>query len=293
MAGRIESCGTSFVHLADSKGHEKYARLHCKNELCPTCGAKNSSVHKRRVRRAATRLLWNGLLGYFVFTIPAKISESRPSKETINTLTKEAWQIVKKEFETPGGLSRIHMMGDQPEKLRIHINFLFPLLTADNRGMISKEKIEKVRDLWTETLNRLFQLDLKESNFKYKFADKTGKKIHKIKYVLRPIVTAEKFLTLSDDDRQYILSLRKGHNTRWYGELSNSKYKKYLTDRGIDVEKIENEIDGLLSPVTGEKYHFVEIVKECDLPRGKLRWIDNDTLVDFGTYAFLQAKDST
>jgi len=287
LSGRIASCGTSFVHLRDSKGHEKYARLRCKNDLCPTCGAKHSAIHMRRVRRATTRLLWNGLLGYFVFTIPATISESRPSKETINDLTKKAWEIVKKEFETPGGLARIHMMGEQPEKLRMHINFLFPLLTADNRGMVPKEKIERVRDLWTETLNTFFKLDLKESNFKYGFADKTGKKLNKIKYVLRTVVTAEKFLTLSDDDRRYLLSLRKGHNTRWYGDLSNSRYKKYLMDRGIDVEKIENEIDGMLSPITGEKYHFVEIVSEKDLPLRKLRWIDLDTLVDFATFATL------
>ncbi|GAG25506.1 unnamed protein product, partial [marine sediment metagenome] len=64
--------------------------------------------------------------------------------------------------------------------------------------MVPKEKIEKVRKLWTKTLNTYFKLDLKESNFKYSFAYQTPKKIHKIKYVLRPIVTADKFLTLSD-----------------------------------------------------------------------------------------------
>jgi len=292
MAGRIESCGTAFIHLIDSEGFERYNRLRCKNELCPVCGSKNSSVHKRRVGRALIRLLWNGLLGSFVFTLPAEISEARPSKDKINKLTKKAWQIVKKEFETPGGLSRVHLMGDKPEKLRIHINFLFPLLNADNRGMVPKEKIETVRNLWTATLNKSFNLDLKESNFKYGFADVPGKKVNKIKYVLRPIVTAQKFLTLSDDDRHYVLSLRKGHNTRWYGNLSNAKYKKYLNERGVDVNKLENEVDGLLSPVTGEKYRFLGIVQEKDLPRHNLRWLDGDTLVDFGTFAFLQQGET-
>jgi hypothetical protein len=291
LADRINFCGTSFVHLEDSKGNQKYARIRCKNELCPVCGTKNSAVHIRRVRRAATRLLWNGLLGYFVFTLPAEISEARPDKDVINDITKKAWLIVKQEFETPGGLSRIHLMGDKPGKLHIHINFLFPLLTADNRGMISKEKIEKVRGLWTKTLNETFKLNLKESNFKYRFADLPGKKVNKIKYVLRPIVTAYKFLTLSDEDKKYILSLRKGHNTRWYGELSNSKYKKYLLDRGIDAEKIEAEIDGLLCPVSGEKYHFVDIIPQSALPLHNLRWLDEDTLVDFGTFAYMQAND--
>jgi hypothetical protein len=290
LSGRIDSCGTSFVHLEDSKGHEKYARIHCQNEICPSCGNKNSFLHLKRVRRAAARLLWNGLLGYFVFTIPAEISESRPDREIINKLTKKAWDIVKKNFDTPGGLSRIHMIGEKPGKLHIHINFLFPLLNEGNRGMISKDKIKHIRDLWTDTLKAIFKIDLRESNFKYSFADKPGKKIHKIKYVLRPIVTAEKFLTLSDEDRHYILSLRKRHNTRWYGDLSNSKYKKYLNDRGIDIDTIENEIDGLLSPLSGERYKYIGIVKESELPRHRLRWLDADTLVDFATFAHLSAE---
>lgn len=308
---QVNSCGNSFIHLETSKNEHKYARKRCQKEICPICGAKNSHLHLKRVRRAALRLLWNGLLGYFVFTIPKEISESRPSKETIENLTKEAWEIVKKNFETPGGLSRIHLIGEDPGKLHIHINFLFPLLNEANRGMISKEKISLVRSEWKKVLNRLFNLDLKEANFHYRFADKPGKKMHKIKYVLRPIVTAAKFLTLSDEDRHYTLSfsgcqnkccydkascnkdkpcyVKRFHSTRWHGDLSNSKYKNYLKDRGIDVEKIEAEIDGSLSP-TGEKYHFIGIVQEQDLPKHGLRWLDSDTLVDYGTFAYLSAK---
>ncbi len=292
LATRIDTCGTSFVHLEDSFGGQKYVRLRCKNELCPTCGEKNSSAHKRNVRRASLRLLWNGLLGYFVFTIPAEVSESRPDKETINDLTKKAWVIVKENFKTPGGLARIHMLGDKPGKLHIHINFLFPLLTIGNRGEVPGEVIKKVRDLWTKTLNKMFDKTLKESNFKYGFADKTGKKINKIKYVLRPIVTGEKFLCLSDEDKRYIMGLRKGHNTRWYGDLSNSRYKKYLLDQGIDVEKMEDDIDGMISPLTGEKYHYIGIVPADEMPRERLRYLDPDTLVDFQTFAVIKERGS-
>lgn len=62
ISGRIDSCGTSFVHLEDSKGHKKYTRIHCLHEICPSCGDKNSFLHLKRVRRATARLLWNGLL---------------------------------------------------------------------------------------------------------------------------------------------------------------------------------------------------------------------------------------
>jgi hypothetical protein len=317
LSNRISSCGLSFMHLSDSKNHEKYARLRCKNEFCPSCGAQNSALHKKRVRRASLRLLWNGLLGYFVFTIPKEISESRPSKEVIENLTKEAWDIVKKNFDTPGGLSRIHLMGDEPGKLHVHINFLYPLLNEDKKGMISKDKIALVRNEWKKVLNKLFNLELTDANFYYSFADKLGKKIHKIKYVLRPVVTSSKFLTLSDEDRKYVLSFsgcqsrscydkatckdnpcyeKRFHGTRWHGDLSNSKYKNYLKERDIDVDKIEAEIEGLLSPVTGEKYHIVkldngrpDIVRQEDLPLHELRWLDNDTLVDQATFAYISA----
>lgn len=302
-AGRITTCGTSFMQLGTPKNEGKYARLRCKNELCPICGAKDSGLHKRRVRRASLRLLWNGLLGYFVFTIPSKVSNSQPDRKLLEELTKEAWEIVKKNFDTAGGLSRVHMMGEDPGKLHIHINFCFPLLNENNMGLVSEEVLKNVRMAWTEVLNKMFNLNIVsgKSNFKYKFADVIGMKINKIKYTLRPIVTADKFVTLKDEDKHYIMSFKGWHNTRWHGDLRNNKYRKYLTEKGIDVKKIEADIEGILSPL-GERYRpirdkrgKIKIISEQELLespfiRRNYRWVDNDTLVDLGTAPLLSAQ---
>lgn len=290
-AQQIDTCGRSFLRLEDPKGHQKWTRLYCHNEFCPTCGRVGSKEHKRRVQRAANRLAWPGILGYIVFTLPKEISMNMPDKDILSDLTKKAWQIVKKNFKTPGGMSRIHLMGEDPGCLHIHINMLFPVLSEDKRGKVPQETLEKVRGQWTKAVNNMFNLNLENTNIFYKFATKINRKVHQIKYVLRPVVTPGRFLTLSDEDRERVLSLRKWHNTRWYGELSNSKYKEYLKSLGIDIEALEEKQDGLLCPVCGERYHVIGIVSEQDVPKKHLRWLDDDTLVDFASFLALNQGD--
>lgn len=289
VAYAIQECGTKFAHWKCENGHEKYGRMHCQNDFCPICGSKGSSTHKRRVVRALDRLIWAKILGYMIFTLPKEVSAGRPDRESLYYLSKKAWEIVKKNFETPGGMVRTHLMGEEPEALHIHINVLFPILSPDGLGKVPQSTLQNIRKDWTEIVNNFFELNCATTNVYYKFALQVGKQIHKVKYVLRPIVTPERFLTLSDEDKRYVLALRGWHNTRWYGKLANAQYKEYLRSKGFDPAAREDKDVSMSKkcPVCGAPYKFVEIVYKDNVPFNQLRWLDKDTLVDFSTYAYL------
>lgn len=290
---RIENCGQNFVHLKCSGGHEKYARMHCNREYCPTCGQKGSRLHKKRTTRAMDRLIWAPVLGYVVFTLPDEVSQSRPDIDTLKLLSAKAWDLVKEYFNTPGSMVRTHLMGNALGKLHIHINVLFPILNDTGLGMIPQEKLDRLRRSWTNFINQQFGKEYADTNLNYNFATTRRKIRHKIKYVVRPIVNALEFYSLNDEDKHYIISLAGWHNTRWFGKLANAQYKKFLTAKGINPKQYENA-DLHLSrrcPVCGNKYRCIDIVHKSNLPRGQLRYIDNDTLVDFSTFAYLKEKN--
>ena len=290
-AAAIDMCGKTFVHLEDKNGHEKYVRMHCNHDYCPRCGKNGSQAHKKRVVRAVDRLIWTKTLGYMVFTLPKEISLNMPQTDKLSILLKKAWQIVKESFDTPGGMVRVHLLGNEPENLHIHINVLFPVLNKDNKGMVSRETLNDIRKKWTEVVNKEFNLTCGMTNVYYKFATQTGRMLHKISYVLRPIVTPDKFLTLSEPDRRKILALRGWHNTRWYGKLANSQYKKYLNSIGILRETEKKDITtSNICPVCGEKYRLIDVVSPESMPRHELRALDNNVFIDLATFSYLKSR---
>jgi len=293
-AEKIEHCGTSFIHLKCPAGHHKYVRMYCKNEFCPVCGVVGSREHKKRTTRARDRLMWAKILGYMVFTLPESISSSNIEKDVLNDLSKAANAIVTSNFNTPGGCDRWHFNGDSVGKLQIHLNVLFPIEGTNGIGKIDNLKLTKIKKDWTDFINEYFKLSLPSAVSHYGFASSARKKYHKIKYVLRPVTNDFQFYTLSDLDKKYILSLRRWHNTRWFGELSNRMYKKFLTQKGINPTAAVDG-DPYLSrgcPVCGGKFRFEEIIYKGDVQMHGLRWLDNDILVDYEVYeALKKGKD--
>ena len=291
-AAKIEHCGTSFIHLKCPNGHEKYVRLYCKREFCPTCGENGSREHKKRTTRAIDRLIWAPVLGYMIFTLPDTVSQSKPDKDTLKHLQKEVYSIIQRHFDTPGALVRIHFVGNQIGQLHIHLNVLFPILGTNGIGKIDPEKLTRIRKEWTNFINSYFKMSCEDTNIHYNFATTAKKKYHKIKYVLRPVTGAFEFYTLSNPDKKYILSLRGWHNTRWFGKLSNNSYKKYLAAKGINPTAHIDK-DPYLSktcPACGGKFKYQGLIYKGDITYSKLRWLDNDILIDLEIYAALKAE---
>ncbi len=277
--------------MTDS-GHEKYVRMHCKRDYCPTCGGEWSDAHKRRATRAMDRLVYHKMLGYCVFTLPHHIMAEHPSKDDLKFLSGEAWKLVKRHFEVGGGVVRTHLMGEKKDGLHIHFNVLFDIVRKDGIGKITKAELKEFRKDWTDVFNKWAGLKLENVDSWYNFYPHLGQKIHKVKYIFRPIVTSEKFLRLSPQDKEYVISLDGWRNTRWFGKLADSQYKKYLKSLKIPSDWWENKDVGLSkrSPIDGSRFRHISIVDVGQLPVDGFRWIDGNTLVDFAIYSALKDK---
>ena len=238
---QVHTCGTRAVALQCPNGHKKRVRMTCKLEICPRCGRKGSLAHRRRYFRAVDRLVWAPILGYMVFTLPREVSDSMPSKEQLSKIEKEAVHIVQENFNAPGCMARVHFMGNEISRLHIHVNVLFPIVDTNSTGKVPQEVLNNIRQHWTLFVNQTFNLENKNTNVFYKFAASSIKMRHQIKYVTRPVVVAEKFLSLSNEAKNWYLSFKRWHNTRWYGQLANCKYKQYLQEQGFGCEDNQEE----------------------------------------------------
>lgn len=291
---RVHTCGTKAVSLACVNGHQKRVRMTCQLEICPRCGKKGSLAHRKRYLRALDRLVWAPVLGYLVFTLPREVSDSMPSREQLSQLEKEAVRIVQLNFSTPGCMARVHFMGEEISQLHIHINVLFPIVDTNRKGEVSQATLHNIRQQWTTFVNQAFKLNNNATNIFYKFATTDMQMRHKLKYVTRGIVIAEKFLSLSNEAKRWYLSLAGWHNTRWYGQLSNHKYKKYLEQKGFDLKKHEEEDIALSKkcPVCRQDLKYKEIIDVNDIPFNQFRRLDPDTWVDLEIYSVLKNKAS-
>lgn len=289
---QVHTCGTKAVSLACSNGHQKRVRMTCHLEICPRCGQRGSLAHRKRYLRAVDRLLWAPILGYMVFTLPKEVSEAMPSKEQLSKIEKEAVKIVKDNFSTPGCMVRAHFMGDEIERLHIHINVLFPIIDTNDTGKVPQATLDNIRQHWTTFVNQTFGLDKKITNVFYKFTTSPVKMRHQIKYVTRPVVVAEKFLSLSNEAKHWYLSFAGWHNTRWYGQLANCKYKQYLDNLGIDYTAHQEKDLALAKkcPVCGEHYKYQDMIDVRDIPKSQFRQIDRDVWVCLETFMALKNK---
>lgn len=236
--------------------------------------------------------MWAPVLGYLVFTLPREVSDRRPDRDRLKELCQAVRPLLYKYFDTPGGVDRYHLFGNRPGTFHTHLNVLFPITNPQRKGKIEKENLERLKADYTTIVNDIFGLKVPACVVYYNFAYKRPKMFHKIKYVMRPITTAEQLEVLNQEEVRHIMSLRGWHNIRWFGELANNKHKEYLIqaqdDRDIEVP-IEQRDYGKC-PVCNEKYFYVDVVSWKDLPHKRLRYIDENTFVDYATFAYLKDK---
>jgi len=229
-----------------------------------------------------------------VFTLPREVSDAMPSKEQLSKIEKEAVRIVQDNFDTPGCMARTHFMGEEIEHLHIHVNVLFPITDKSGTGKVPQATLNNIKQNWTVFINKTFNLDNKSTNVFYKFKTSLVKMRHTIKYVTRPVVVAEKFLSLSNEAKCWYLSFSGWHNTRWYGQLANCKYRQYLEAQGFDhIANQEKDIAlAKKCPVCNEPYKYQEIIDVDSIARTQFRQIDKDVWVCLETFVALKNKAS-
>jgi hypothetical protein len=288
----LRTCGKGYAHLECSGGHVKYVQISCRRDYCPVCGEKGSKEHMRRSARVADRLLWAPVLGYFVGTLPKEIQGKPLDRKRLRKLSRGLWKIIQRHFTTQGCVIRYHLLGNSKGKFHIHINVLFPITDPAGRGKVEQRTLDLAQKEYTWLVNRVFDLEEKVCDIHYSFATTKKKMFHKIKYVMRPIVTTEDFIMLTDEEKHFIIDLEGWHNTRWFGSLSNAHYKKFLRASGIDPEaRIKRDIElSPVCPVCGGRFRYLGVVSKDDIPRNRVRPYTVGVWVDRQIYNVLHDK---
>lgn len=272
--GALAKCGRHYVEVEDENGHKFLKRIFCGREFCPVCGEEGSDAHDRRYERIFGRLMWSEVLGYVVLTIPDYLRDRFRDVEMLKALHKAGWRVVQQVLNPDGALTVLHLFGDQGDNFNPHLNVVFPI----EEGWQSKGSLNDLRRQWRLALEKLLSVTIPEDkeNANYHYRDSEAKKMHTLKYVSRPVCGFDRFMRLDDELRKFLLGLNGFHNFRWYGRLSNSTYKKYFEEEGINIEEVMKKF-GLLQedkgcPICGEKLKFVGSRREFELTFGVNGW---------------------
>lgn len=182
--------------------------------------------------------------------------------ERMGKLTTVVWEWVK--------CGRIETRKDEQGRLWVrnptwldfhpHVNVLFP---KRGRGYVTKKRLANLRRRWRELLQELLGLSIEESeeNAYYDYSKAEGQVLHKIGYVSRSTIGAERFPKLSDAEKWLLTKGLEGwRNVRYQGRLSDRNWKKYLEELEVEVEKKK----GIECPVCHEQgceEHWMKVIK--------------------------------
>jgi len=287
---KLDECSLSVEHWTCDSGHDFYFRKYCGREYCPICGAKNSYYHNRRTMRAGEHFIWAVTWGNLTFTMPKDISAMRLDKSRLRKLQKLAWEVSRDVFGLEGAGVTVHLLGREGEGLHVHFEVLFHMIGCFNRGKVEPEKIGKVKEKWAEKLNEEFGLKLETTSVRYSFAATHPRKWHKLNYIHRPICTEEAMLTLDDLDKEYILSLKGYHRTRWFGVMANSKLHAFLRKHWAPITLRETPlIEKRICPMCKTKLHYMDRMFISEIPESQVVQYNQDIWMDKAVDAFMHA----
>jgi len=235
---KYPSCAGGFIVGRCSQGHTHAKITLCGKEWCPTCGAKDSFYHKRRVARWWDKALSFNSMGYMVVTVPMELWHHFGNKmclNAFNTYLRRKLQGIGKDK----GLSRWHWAGEDGRTYKPHLNFLF------EGGYIPQKEIRKFRREVGQWLNNKFRAELKgvkvSPNLYYQYFTDDAHKVHKLKYVTRATMTTYNPIVAKN--------LKGFHTTRSWGKFEKSEHK-----RTSDLVSYENG----QCPCCGEKITWGE-----------------------------------
>ena len=287
---KLDECSLSVEHWTCDNGHDFYFRKYCGREYCPICGAKNSYYHNRRTMRAAEHFIWALTWGNLTFTMPKEISARHLEKTELRKLQNLAWEVSRDVFGLEGAGVTVHLLGREGEGLHVHFEVLFHMIGCFGKGKVEPEKIERVKTLWAEKLNKEFGLKLATTSVHYSFAATHPRKWHKLNYIQRPICTEDAMLRLEDNDKKYVLSLKGYHRTRWFGVMANSKLHTFLKKHWAPVTLRETPlIEKRICPMCKTKLRYVDRMFISEIPKSQVIQYNQDIWMDKAVDAFMHA----
>jgi len=267
----VLSCGSRWINAEceGNSGHRFFIELHCGKEYCPKCGLKGSKVHNKRVKKAMLRLNHIERFSTLTITVPKEYSEMFLERSKLDSFYKAGIRVAKEIGE--GGFARIHFFGDKKEtwlELHPHLN----LLIVDG-GYLEYEKLEDIKRSVGRSFRAIIGKDV-PVNLHYKFyrkegdvwLDSRGNKCkgnilrHKVKYITRATVGYERIKGLEYGLKESLMEGDKESHKRillmrWFGSMSNNKYKKTITEK-LGVGALDGESDKMLCPCCNEEMTF-------------------------------------
>lgn len=271
----VVSCGSKFINArcVDDIEHSYFIELNCGKEYCPKCGVKGSRVHKKRVNKAMKRLNHIEKFSTLTITVPKEHAEIFLDRDKLNSFYKSGIRVAK--LIGLGGFARVHFFGDKREsylELHPHLNILIV-----EGGYIKKEELEFIKVSIGRSFRAIIGCDV-EVNLHYQYYVKKGDiwrdskgnsckgniLVHKVKYITRATVGYERFKSLEYGLKEGLFLLLEGDKEshkriilmRWWGDMSNAKYKKIVAEI-VGVGAFDAEGDEMLCPCCNSKMRFV------------------------------------
>lgn len=261
---RSSACERTIARLRGEESDTKYIkRLHCLKWWCPNCGTRTSSRGKmipgeiQKNRRKAifarlnggfeicdkkdfeqfTRTLNTVTMIQYIFTVPVNCRERFKSIEGLNRLFGSAKRIMAREYPETGQVAYMHVVGDESLEFHPHVNV--QIYIPGNIRVCPKDgvldlQLERIKKSWARALRGHGCGEIHGVVVYKNFVsqnDSFKKKLHRIKYMSKTIDQSylEKWKAAGRQDMIdfAVKSLKGFRYIRYWGELSNSKYKQW------------------------------------------------------------------
>ena len=246
---RIKNCGTKILTgsgLISTK---------CKKQACPKCGGINHSIHTSRIK-AVEKRIEDKTFNYsrqLVFTLPLELRrEHFMTREGLNRL----FDIVRRNIEKYFGvlvkvknkekgknvyrldkhvMATLHLFGES-HTYHPHINvMIFEETGSWDSLRIDSAKLTAIRKSYQKALSSLLKKSINQAVFNYQYTTDQEAVKREIRYVTKSFQPDffEAIKLEEDFELMHLLTdeLKQFHFVRFWGKLSNCKYKKQNEQR--------------------------------------------------------------
>ncbi|MEN6461030.1 MAG: hypothetical protein ABFC94_06660 [Syntrophomonas sp.] len=200
-------------------------------------------------------------LRQFVFTIPESLRYEISSREGLNYLIKATKQTIEKFFGEPvfdalghvkkyklnkGVISYLHVFGETAGIFKPHVN----IHIIEEKNVIlklSESILESIKKYWLKKLKKLDE-SLEVADVHYSFRNTAKKVGHALKYMCRPWNAADLDAAPENIQKMLVMDMSGFQYLRYWGALSNCRYKDEITP-SEQVEEKESLIKEELIPL--------------------------------------------
>jgi hypothetical protein len=162
----------------------------CMKWWCRDCGKIGGRINKRRIRklREVVNEPESGIvIRQVVFTVPGDIAPEFMSRPAMNSLARNAQNVIKKYFPGRKCASAVQLFGDRGEfRFHPHVH----VLIWEKRGctlMLPQELLDDIREMWRRSLQGFLTRPVRVVDIHCSFANTPQKISHLLRYFTRPV----------------------------------------------------------------------------------------------------------